>query len=940
MKNRYNEDACYNTGRRTRNRANLDFMDDTAFYKSDSDDEVEKYKRKRRDSKSLSEMQRRIEISEFHDPTFHTNYYSERNAYQQSYNTEYDSRENVNSEYYEKDFYDNRQMPPLSNHEKAYGEFYQKKAQQNELYYNSNRDLHRYQDNDAYNQDLYVEEDLKEKKSFNQQYQRNPYQSYDTFDRDLDNEYLHRECRPRNSSVYDSNDFQHDISYQNARADFHSEDYLNFNTNNEYFEKLADVSENLYHNATAEKSYSEFYRNTFHFQTSSNNYNENYRNYEIPPNFNYCKRQDEYENDYCHQNFDFQSSLQNNSNLNHQNFNKNERPAYNLDCPFLDELRVCKSIDGLDNAVVDNSPYYRGNFNHGYHTEVPVQQIFRENNENFYENHGNYRNNLQTSEQDQASVNKMRMYVGAEEDDDQYGDQYDLHLSDLDVSNGLQTDMTFSSGQNVNRERQSTPDQSDGTTSSQSETSRHFDYSTSETPRTNEKSEEMTVGTIQNKIQNNKKDDIACFKRPLSRKPDNLKNLRNNGNLTYKPEWSGQQHIESQNDHFNRFTPPMHSSHYVSNDKDAEKRVGLFDFRHENSHRRPIRQKNPDNYLSQSFNVKLTVEKNEKIKNAQNRDFKSKNQSNIQSTDCFLLQNIRIHRTIGTGTFGRVFLVSYNNKFYALKRVGKAFLLRNKQMDNLMEEKAALSNLFYCKYFVRVIHTFMNKSAYFFLLEYIAGGELFFWLRKYGCFVLKDTRFYAAEIVLALEYLFSKNLIYRDLKPENILITKTGHIKLIDLGFAKETESLTFTLCGTAEYMAPEKLKCQGYDKASDIWTLGILIYEMLRGKPPFTAENELVLYKKIMDEEIKFERIDLMAQDLLEQLLEKNPSQRLVNIQKIKNHRFFNQIFDYIDDVQPPIIPKLESDGDSKYFARYEECDVEKAEEQQKNKKMFFEFE
>jgi len=110
------------------------------------------------------------------------------------------------------------------------------------------------------------------------------------------------------------------------------------------------------------------------------------------------------------------------------------------------------------------------------------------------------------------------------------------------------------------------------------------------------------------------------------------------------------------------------------------------------------------------------------------------------------------------------------------------------------------------------------------------GGELFSYLRAAGRFTNSMTKFYAAEVVLALEHLHSVNIIHRDLRPENLLLDKRGHIRIIDFGFAKKVEDRTWTLCGTPEYLAPEIIQCKGHGKAVDWWALGILIFEMLAG--------------------------------------------------------------------------------------------------------------
>ena len=292
------------------------------------------------------------------------------------------------------------------------------------------------------------------------------------------------------------------------------------------------------------------------------------------------------------------------------------------------------------------------------------------------------------------------------------------------------------------------------------------------------------------------------------------------------------------------------------------------------------------------------------------------------------LESFNIIRVIGKGSFGKVFLVRHKAQktLHALKVLKKDFIIRKNQVEHTKTERSVLGHARH-PYIVGLTMAFQTADKLFFVLDYCAGGELFFHLGKMGRFPEDRAKFYAAQITLALEYVHKLGVIYRDLKPENVLLDHKGNIRLTDFGLSKEGvrghSSGASSFCGTPEYIAPEVLKRQGHGRAVDWWSLGALSYEMISGLPPFYSRNRDTMFDKIMKADIMYPAfMSDAAKDLLSKLLLRDPKERLgsgeTDADEIKVHPFFEgtdwkQLQE--GNVTPPWAPKVAGSLDTSQF-------------------------
>lgn len=295
------------------------------------------------------------------------------------------------------------------------------------------------------------------------------------------------------------------------------------------------------------------------------------------------------------------------------------------------------------------------------------------------------------------------------------------------------------------------------------------------------------------------------------------------------------------------------------------------------------------------------------------------------------LRDLSIIKTLGVGGFGRVELVQLanDNRTFAMKTLKKHHIVETRQQEHIMNEKRIMMEA-NSPFIVRLFKTFTNKKYLFMLLEACLGGELWTILRDKGSFDDGTTRFYVGCVIEAFTYLHERGIVYRDLKPENLLLDSKGYCKLVDFGFAKRIGSgrKTWTFCGTPEYVAPEIILNKGHDLSADYWSLGILMFELLTGSPPFTGSDPMKTYNIILKgiDMIEFPRKVLKnAQALIKKLCRDNPTERLgyqkgglKDIMKNKWFDGFNWEGLRQRKLQAPIIPKIKSPTDASNFDDY----------------------
>ncbi|KAK1404135.1 putative serine/threonine protein kinase IREH1 [Heracleum sosnowskyi] len=327
------------------------------------------------------------------------------------------------------------------------------------------------------------------------------------------------------------------------------------------------------------------------------------------------------------------------------------------------------------------------------------------------------------------------------------------------------------------------------------------------------------------------------------------------------------------------------------------------------------------------------------------------------SKDRTSIDDFEIIKPISRGAFGRVFLAKKRTTgdLFAIKVLKKADMIRKNAVESILAERdilIAVRNPFVVRFF----YSFTCRDNLYLVMEYLNGGDLYSLLRNLGCLDEDVARVYIAEVVLALEYLHSLCIVHRDLKPDNLLIAHDGHLKLTDFGLSRVglinstdelagpavsgaslLEEVDYQLSasqhqherrtkrsavGTPDYLAPEILLGTGHGTSADWWSVGVILFELIVGIPPFNAEHPQIIFDNILNRNIPWpqvpEEMSSEAADLVDRFLTEDPNQRLGagGASEVKQHPFFKDInWDTLARQKAAFVPASESPMDTSYF-------------------------
>ncbi|XP_023029877.1 serine/threonine-protein kinase N isoform X1 [Leptinotarsa decemlineata] len=307
--------------------------------------------------------------------------------------------------------------------------------------------------------------------------------------------------------------------------------------------------------------------------------------------------------------------------------------------------------------------------------------------------------------------------------------------------------------------------------------------------------------------------------------------------------------------------------------------------------------------------------------------YESKRQS--QTMTGMTIDHFRLISVLGRGHFGKVILSQYKNtgEYFAVKALKKGDIIARDEVESLLSEKRIfeVANCIRHPFLVNLFACFQTEAHVCFVMEYAAGGDLMMHIHA-DVFSEPRAVFYAACVVLGLQYLHENKIIYRDLKLDNLLLDTEGYVKIADFGLCKEGMGFgdrTGTFCGTPEFLAPEVLTETSYTRAVDWWGLGVLIFEMLVGESPFPGDDEEEVFDSIVNDEVRYPRfLSLESIAIMRRLLRKSPDRRLGSSERdaedVKKQAFFRHIqWEELlhRRIPPPFVPTVNSMEDVSNF-------------------------
>ncbi|XP_018587231.2 serine/threonine-protein kinase N2-like [Scleropages formosus] len=304
-------------------------------------------------------------------------------------------------------------------------------------------------------------------------------------------------------------------------------------------------------------------------------------------------------------------------------------------------------------------------------------------------------------------------------------------------------------------------------------------------------------------------------------------------------------------------------------------------------------------------------------------------QSSLANNGRMQIEDFRCISVLGRGHFGKVLLAEYKRtgKLYAIKALKKGDVVSRDEVDSLMCEKRIFETINAARhpFLVNLHGCFQTVEHVCFVMEYSPGGDLMIHIHN-NIFTEPQARFYAACVLLGLEFLHKNKIVYRDLKLDNILMDADGFVRIADFGLCKEGMGhgdRTSTFCGTPEFLAPEVLTDNNYTRAVDWWGMGVLLYEMLVGESPFPGEDEEEVFDSIVNDEARYPRfLSPDSISIIQRLLRKNPEKRLgaseQDAGEVKKQPFFKSVeWEALlaKKVKPPFLPTIKGAADVSNF-------------------------